>query len=194
MKQVVLLLLVALLPLAHPAHAQNPLMMSVMSAIQTRIRASQANSQNVGVRKQDAQAYTKIVSYEGEQFSYKRCPEVAQLQPGGTQIAQLEQFLDRRYAALLTDTLLVLSPTLEAEYATLSKQVWVHAPAWNTQAYDEEMTFYRQEDEVRQQWRQQVQAARQRRALRQARRDSAARQALSPGIAAPASPPVPPPR
>jgi hypothetical protein len=194
MKQAVLFLLVALLPLAHPAQAQIPLMMSVMSAVQTQIRASQANPLDAGVRKQDAHAYTKIASYEGEQFSYKRCPEVAQLQPGGAQVAQLEQFLDRRYAVLLTDTLLVLSPALEAEYATLSKQVWVHAPAWNTQSYDEEMTFYRQEDEVRQQWRQQVQAARQRRALRQARRDSTALQALPPGVAAPASPPARPPR
>jgi hypothetical protein len=194
MKQVVFFLLVVLLPLCHPAQAQNPLVMSLFSAAQARSRAAQASRPFDGMRKQDAQAYTKVVSYEGEQFLYKRCPGVEHLQPGGAQIAQLEQFLDRRYAALLTDTLLVLSPALEAEYATLSKQVWVNAPAWNTQAYDDEMAFYRQEDEVRQQWRQEVQAARQRRALRQAHRDSIARQALPQGVSAPVPPPARKPR
>jgi len=200
MKQVVLLLLMALLLLYHPAQAQNPLVMSLFNAAQARslFNAAQARSQASNpygsVRKQDAQAYTKVVSYEGEQFLYKRCPEAAQLQPGGAQVVQLEQFLERRYAALLTDTLLVLSPALEVEYATLSKQVWVSAPVWNTRAYDDEMAFYRQEDEVRQQWRQQVQAARQRRALRQARRDSIARQALPQSVAAPGSPPTRTPR
>jgi len=185
----------ALLPLYHPAQAQTPLMMmSFFSAAQARSRAAQASNPYGSVRKQDAQAYTKVVSYEGEQFLYKRCPEAAQLQPGGAQVVQLEQFLKRRYAALLTDTLLVLSTALEAEYATLSKQVWVNAPVWNTQAYDDEMAFYRQEDKVRQQWRQQVQAARQRRALRQARRDSIARQALPQSVAAPGSPPTRKPR
>ncbi|MGI4735542.1 MAG: hypothetical protein ACRYG7_10225 [Janthinobacterium lividum] len=191
MKQVVLLLLMALLPLYHPAQAQNPLVMSLFNAAQAR---SQASNPYGSVRKQDAQAYTKVVSYEGEQFLCKRCPEAAQLQPGGAQVVQLEQFLERRYAALLTDTLLVLSPALEAEYATLSKQVWLNAPVWNTQAYDDEMAFYRQEDEVRQQWRQQVQAARQRRALRQAHRDSITRQALPQRVAAPRSPPARMPR
>jgi hypothetical protein len=171
MKQVVFFLLVVLLPLCHPAQAQNPLVMSLFSAAQARSRAAQASRPFDGMRKQDAQAYTKVVSYEGEQFLYKRCPGVEHLQPGGAQIAQLEQFLDRRYAALLTDTLLVLSPALEAEYATLSKQVWVN-----------------------QQWRQEVQAARQRRALRQAHRDSIARQALPQGVSAPVPPPARKPR
>jgi hypothetical protein len=190
MKQVVLLLLVALLPLCHPAQAQALYGMGLLHAIQAHSRATQASKSYSSPRKQDAQAYTKVVSYEGEQFSYKRCPGVEQMHPGGTQVAQLEQFLERRHAALLTDTLMLLSPKLEAEYVTLIREVWVNAPVWNTQSYDNEIAFYRQEDAVRQQWRQEVQVARQRRALRQARRDSIARQALPQGVSAPGSPPA----
>ena len=151
------------------AKAQNPL--TVLNAFS----AARSMSATARAKQQDPQEYTRPVVYEGEMFHYKRTPGAAQLRRGGTQIVALEQLLADRYAVLLLDTVLILSPVWEARYAEALTQVQRTLPTWSTLAYEEEIAFYRREDDVRRQWMDEVRMARQKRARRIARRDSLAR-------------------
>jgi hypothetical protein len=87
----------------------------------------------------------------------------------------LEQLLANRYAVLLTDTVLILSPAWEARYTEALTQVQRTLPTWSTLVYEEEVAFYRREDCVRRQWMEEARIARQKRVRRIARRDSLAR-------------------
>jgi hypothetical protein len=168
MKQLLLAGLLSLL-LVSGAHAQSSLM--VLNAF----NAARSMSANARAKQQDPQEYTKPVTYEGEMFHCKRTAGAAQLRKGGFQIVALEQLLAERYAVLLADTVLILSPTWESQYAEAVKQVQYALPTWSTLAYEEEVAFYRREDGVRRQWMEEVRLARQKRARRAARRDSLAR-------------------
>ena len=167
MKNLLLILLSVLV--VTTSQAQNPL--TVLNAFS----AVRSGSVTARARQQDPQAYTKPVIYEGEMFHCKRTPGAAQLRKGGTQIVILEQLLADRYSALLADTVGILTPAWEAQYTEALKQVQHILPTWSTLAYEEEVTFYRREDEGRRQWLQEVRLARQKRARRVARRDSLAR-------------------
>jgi hypothetical protein len=172
MKHLLLLGLLVLLLIPN-ARAQSPLtVLNTFSAIRSM-------SANARAEQQDPQEYAKPVFYEGEMFHYKRTPSVAQLRRGGAQIVALEQLLANRYAVLLTDTVLILSPAWEARYTEALTQVQRTLPTWSTLAYEEEIAFYRREDGVRRQWMDEVRIARQKRARRIARRDSLARLASS---------------
>jgi hypothetical protein len=175
MKQ--LLLVALLLGLASEAQAQAALTVLHM------FTAARAMSANARTKQQDPQEYTRPVIYEGEMFHYKRTPNAAQLRSGGAQIVALEQLLANRYAVLLTDTVLILSPAWEARYTEALTQVQRTLPTWSTLAYEEEIAFYRREDGVRRQWMEEVRMARQKRARHIARRDSLAR--LAPPLPSP---------
>jgi hypothetical protein len=167
MKQ--LLLVALLLGFASEAQAQAALTVLHM------FTAARSMSANARAKQQDPQEYTRPVTYEGELFHCKRTPSAAQLRSGGAQIVALEQLLANRYAVLLTDTVLILSPAWEARYTEALTQVQRTLPTWSTLAYEEEIAFYRREDGVRRQWMEEVRIARQKRARRIARRDSLAR-------------------
>lgn len=168
MKHLLLLGLLVLLLIPN-ARAQSPLtMLNAFSALSSM-------SANARAKQQDPQEYTRPVIYEGEMFHYKRTPGAAQLRWGGAQVVALEQLLADRYAVLLTDTVLILSPAWEVRYQEALTQVQRTLPTWSTLAYEEEIAFYRREDGVRRQWMEEVQLARQKRARRVARRDSLAR-------------------
>lgn len=168
MKQLLLLSLFGCL-LAPVAQAQNPfVVLNTFSALKSA-------SANARARQQNPQDYTKPVIYEGEMFHCKRTPGAANLRKGGAQLVALEQLLAGRYAALLADTVGILTPAWETQYADALSQVQRALPTWSTLAYEEEVAFYRREDAGRRQWLQEVQAARQQRARRAARRDSLAR-------------------
>lgn len=170
-----LLLLSVLASLFIPdARAQSPL--TVLNAF----NAARSMSATARAKQQDPQEYTRPVIYEGEMFHYKRTPSVAQLRNGGPQIVALEQLLANRYAMLLADTVLILSPAWEARYTEALTQVQRILPTWSTLAYEEEVAFYRREDGVRRQWMEEVRVARQKRARRIARRDSLASPLPSP--------------
>jgi len=168
MKYLLLVSLLVLL-LIPDARAQSPL------TVLNTFNAVRSMSATTRAKQQDPQEYTKPVIYEGEMFHYKRTPGAAQLHWGGAQIAALEQLLANRYAVLLTDTVLILSPAWEARYADALTQVQRSLPTWSILAYEEEIAFYRREDGVRRQWMEEVRIARQKRARRVARRDSLAR-------------------
>jgi hypothetical protein len=168
MKPLLLLCLLSGL-LASAAQAQSPL--TVLNAF----NAARSASATSRAKQQDPQAYTKPVTYEGELFHCKRTPGAAQLKRGGAQIVALEQLLADRYTVLLADTVLILTPTWETQYAEALKQVQHAQPTWSTLAYEEEVAFYHREDDVRRQWMDEVRTARQKRARRAMRRDSLAR-------------------
>jgi hypothetical protein len=86
---------------------------------------------------------------KGSYFNCKRTASAAQLRQGGAQIVALEQLLAGRYAVLLADTVLILSPAWEAHYAEAAKQLQYALPTWSMLAYKEEVAFYRREDGVR---------------------------------------------
>jgi hypothetical protein len=163
-----LLLVALLLGFASAAHAQSALTM--FNALST-VRSMSADAR---AKQQDPQEYSRPVTYEGKMFHYKRTAHAAQLRQGGAQIVALEQLLAGRYAALLADTVLILSPAWEAHYAEAAKQLQYALPTWSMLAYEDEVAFYRREDGVRRQWMEEVRLARQKRARRAARRDSLA--------------------
>jgi hypothetical protein len=167
MKQ--LLLVALLLGLASAAHAQAALTVLKM------FTAAQSMSANTRAKQQDPQEYTRPVTYEGELFHCKRTTGAAQLRQGGAQIVALEQLLAGRYAVLLADTVLILSPAWEAHYAEAVTQLQYALPTWSMLAYEDEVAFYRREDGVRRKWMEEVRLARQKRARRIAHRDSLAR-------------------
>ncbi|MVN78106.1 hypothetical protein GO988_17390 [Hymenobacter sp. HMF4947] len=165
------LLLLSLLGLTLVPDAQAQGALTVFNAIS----AARSMSANARANQQDPQEYTRPVVYEGEMFHYKRTPSAAYLRKGGAQIAVLERLLAERYTVLLADTVLILSPAWEVQYAEATKQVQYVLPTWSMLAYEDEVAFYRREDGVRRQWMEEVRIARQKRARRAARRDSLAR-------------------
>jgi hypothetical protein len=129
MKQ--LLLVALLLGLASATHAQAALtVLNTFSALRSM-------SANARAEQQDPQEYTKPVFYEGDMFHYKRTANAAKLPRGGAQIVVLEQLLANRYAVLLPDTVLILSPAWEARYTEALTQVQRTLPTWSTLAYEE---------------------------------------------------------
>lgn len=168
MKYLLLLGLLAILLIPN-ARAQGPL--TVLSAF----NAARSMSATARAKQQDPQEHTKPVIYEGEMFHCKRSPGASSLRKGGVEIVALEQLLTDRYAVLLKDTVLILSPAWEERYTEALNQVQRTLPTWSTLAYEEEIAFYRREDGVRRQWMEEVRLARQKRARRAARRDNLAR-------------------
>lgn len=82
----------------------------------------------------------------------KRTPATKLPKPnkGGTEIQGIEQLLADRYAALQADsTATLLSVAQENEFSRLRTNLETFNPAWNTNPYSAEMSFYQQHDAMR---------------------------------------------
>ena len=136
------LLLLVLLGLAGPAHAQLGNLVGDGIILARRSRTPQ----------QKETLYVTPATYQAQTFPQKRTPGKKLPNPdkGGTEITAMEQFLGGRYAAFQADTTaLLLNVVQEKEFSRLRTNLEAFNSFWNTAPYSQEMNFYRQHDEVR---------------------------------------------
>ena len=96
--------------------------------------------------------YVTPATYQAHTFPQKRTPakKLPKSDKGGSEVTAMEQFLADRYTAFQTDTTaLLLSVAQEKEFSRLRTNLEAFNPFWNTDPYSQEMSFYRQHDDVR---------------------------------------------
>ena len=100
---------------------------------------------------QTAATFASRRSYRSQWYVCKRTPAGQLHGKYGKRVVALERFLSARQFALLTDSAGVLvTPAQETEYGGLFTALTTTCPAWNVEAYAQEMAFYRAEESRRQ--------------------------------------------
>lgn len=96
------------------------------------------------------------ITYAGKTFPQRRTPPAQLPARGGASVTQLESFLQQCYTVCRADSITEIIPFDQySAYAALRRQVQA-IPLWRTTFYDEEMTFYQQQDHLRRARRQQL--------------------------------------
>jgi|GEM_PF-3574481 len=94
--------------------------------------------------------YVTKVTYRGQVISQKRTPPGKLPKKGGPEIAQLEAMLQQCYSTLLADDVTPLVPTDRYQaFTSARQQLQAMRSPWDVSAYEEEMSFYRVEDNNR---------------------------------------------